>query len=87
MLDMVSDSNRTFILKLLVNKGFRIIVRTYSGFPFYNYSLIRKKRKELVEIAEKQTYLRFQSLFVIFSEILFIPLRIVRKRTIVKRSA
>jgi teichuronic acid biosynthesis glycosyltransferase TuaG len=71
--------NRIYIAYLLVNKGFRIIVRNNMGLQYFNFRLIMKYIARIFSNGHVPLIYKFYSLIVFAIEILLLPLRIIKK--------
>jgi hypothetical protein len=79
LLEKSDNSYRNYLSYLLVSKGFRIIVRTNIGYPFFDWKQIKKYNSKLWN--NKHAHLRHKLLspFVFLAELIILPVRLLLK--------
>jgi hypothetical protein len=78
LLEKTDEHYKSYVSFLLVNKGFRIIVRNNSGYPVLNTKAIREYWNKLWRNKRVFRIHKVYAFFVIFSEFFLSPLRIIK---------
>jgi hypothetical protein len=78
LLEKADESHKSYVSFLLVNKGFRIIVRNNSGYPVLNTKAIREYWNKLWCNKRVFRVHKLYAFFVIASEFLLSPLRMIK---------
>ncbi len=78
LLEKTDEHHKSYVSFLLVNKGFRIIVRNNSGYPVLNIKAIREYWNKLWRNKRVFRIHKLYAFLVIASEFLISPLRIIK---------
>jgi len=72
--------NQKYISSLLLKKGFRIIVKTNIGYPYFDWKLIFQYWSRLIRNKEETVKDKLISPLVFLSELIILPVRLVYNR-------
>jgi len=78
LIQKTDKKNKPCISFLLVNKGFRIIVRSNIGYPYLDFRIIVKYWKRLLKDNEISTAHKTYSFIIPVIEIMILPVRLIR---------
>ena len=79
LINMVAPIHQKLISYLFVNKGFRIVVRSFIGYPYFNPNMIINYFMVLWKNKRVVYYHKIYSIWILLSEMLILPLRLIKK--------
>jgi len=74
----VSEKHKNLVSYLLVQKGFKIIVRNNIGFPYFDLKSVGHYWLRLMNNEKVYSKHKLLSFLIVISEILVLPIRIIR---------
>jgi glycosyltransferase involved in cell wall biosynthesis len=77
LLDLTDKIYLPYISSLLVQKGFKIIVRTNIGYPHFDWKLIFNFWIRLLKIRQEKLTDKLSSPVIFLSELLILPVRLI----------
>ncbi|RLD83070.1 MAG: hypothetical protein DRJ02_13355, partial [Bacteroidetes bacterium] len=78
LLQKTNRDHKSYVSFLLVNKGFRIITRSYIGYPYFNFKIIGKYWKKVLKNDNVLFAHKIFSLLISVTEIIILPVRLMR---------